>query len=50
MVADTSVCVSELVFGGVSQIALIKALAAPFRLAVYEELKAELTQTLHPTS
>ena len=46
VVADTSVYVSALVFGGVPQTALIKALAAPFSLAVFEELKAELTQTL----
>jgi putative PIN family toxin of toxin-antitoxin system len=46
VVADTSVYVSALVFGGVPQKALIKILEAPFSIAVSEEIKAELIQTL----
>lgn len=46
VVADTSIYVSALVFGGVPQEALIKVLAAPFSIAVSEEIKAELTETL----
>ena len=46
IVADTSVTVSALVFGGVPQAALIKALRFPYRLAVSIELQGELVQTL----
>ena len=46
VVADTSVTVSALVFGGVPQAALIKALRFPYRLAVSVELQEELVQTL----
>ena len=46
VVADTSVYVSALVFGGVPQAALIKALTDPIRIAVSHELKAELVETL----
>ena len=46
VVADPSVYVSALVFGGVPQAALIRALTAPFRVAVSHELKAELVETL----
>ncbi len=46
VVADTSVYVSALVFGGVPQAALVKALTAPFCIAVSHELKAELVETL----
>jgi predicted nucleic acid-binding protein len=46
VVADTSVYVSALVFGGVPQAALIQILDPPFRIAVSEEIKTELTQTL----
>ncbi len=46
VVADTSVYVSALVFGGVPREALEKALTTPFRIAVSEELKAELVETL----
>ncbi len=46
VVADTSVYVSALVFGGVPQAALVKALTAPCRVAVSPELKAELVETL----
>ena len=46
VVADTSVCVSALVFGGVPQAALIKALRFPYRIAVSTELRDELAQTL----
>ena len=46
VVADTSVYVSALVFGGVPQAALIQILNPPFSIAVSEEIKAELKQTL----
>lgn len=46
VVADTSVTVSALVFGGVPQAALIKALRFPYRLAVSAALQDELVQTL----
>lgn len=46
VVADTSVYVSALVFGGMPQAALIKALTNPFRIAVSYELKTELVETL----
>ncbi len=46
VVADTSVYVSALVFGGVPQAALIKALTVPFRVAVSHALRAELVETL----
>jgi putative PIN family toxin of toxin-antitoxin system len=46
VVSDTSVTVSALVFGGIPQAALIKALRAPYRLAVSTELQDELVQTL----
>ena len=45
VVADTSVTVSALVFGGVPQAALIKALRFPYRLAVSAALQEELVQT-----
>jgi putative PIN family toxin of toxin-antitoxin system len=46
VVADTSVTVSALVFGGIPQAALVKSLRAPYRLAVSIELQEELVQTL----
>lgn len=46
VVADTGIYVSALVFGGVPQAALIQMLDPPFRVAVSEEIKAELTETL----
>lgn len=46
VVADTSIYVSALVFGGVPQAALIKALTDTFRIAVSHGLKAELVETL----
>lgn len=46
MVADTSVYVSALVFGGVPRAALLKAFTAPCRVAVSAELQAELVETL----
>jgi hypothetical protein len=49
VVADTSVYVSALVFGGVPQAALVKALTAPCRVAVSPELKAELAMARNGT-
>ena len=46
VVVDTSVTVSALVFGGVPQAAIIKALRFPYRLAVSIALQEELVQTL----
>lgn len=46
VVTDTSVYVSALVFGGVPQTAVIKTLAAPFVIAVSDQLREELTETL----
>ena len=46
VVADTSVYVSALVFGGVPQAALIKALTVHFHVAVSHALRAELVETL----
>jgi putative PIN family toxin of toxin-antitoxin system len=46
VVADTGIYVSALVFGGVPQTALIQIFDRPFSLAVSEEIKAELTETL----
>lgn len=46
VVADTSVCVSALVFGGIPQAALEKALNPPYRLALSQNLKDELLETL----
>ena len=46
VVADTSVYVSALVFGGVPQAALAQAMRPPYRLAVSAELHAELAETL----
>ncbi len=46
VVADTSVCVSALVFGGIPQAALETALNPPYRLAVSQNLKDELFETL----
>ena len=46
VVADTSVTVSALVFGGIPQAALIKMLRFPCRIAVSTDLQDELVQTL----
>lgn len=46
VVADTSVYVSALVFGGVPRAALEKAQRPPFRLAVSYTIEDELTKTL----
>jgi len=46
VVADTSVYVSALVFGGLPQVALAQAMRLPYRLAVSAELQAELAETL----
>ncbi|MEQ1706572.1 MAG: putative toxin-antitoxin system toxin component, PIN family [Rickettsiales bacterium] len=46
VVIDTSVYVSALVFGGVPQLAVSKALDLPCMLAVSNELIEELEQTL----
>jgi predicted nucleic acid-binding protein len=47
VVADTSVYVSALVFGGVPRAALEKALKHPYRLAVSPAIRDELAETLH---
>jgi putative PIN family toxin of toxin-antitoxin system len=46
VVADTSVYVSALVFGGVPQAALIEAMTPRYRLAVSTTIQDELTATL----
>jgi predicted nucleic acid-binding protein len=46
VVADTSVYVSALVFGGVPRAALEKALKPPYRLAVSHSIREELIETL----
>ena len=46
VVADTSVYVSALVFGGIPQNALMQAMSKPCRIAVSKEIEAELLQTL----
>ena len=46
VVVDTNVYVSALVFGGLPQAALTKALRQPYQLAVSDILKEEFTQTL----
>lgn len=46
VVADTSVYVSALVFGGIPQTALKQAMRRPYRLAASQDIKLELSQTL----
>jgi len=46
VVADTSVYVSALVFGGMPQAALAQAMKPPYRLALSVQLKDELVVTL----
>jgi predicted nucleic acid-binding protein len=46
VVIDTSVYVSALVFGGVPQAAVNRALDVPYRIAVSREIAEELVETL----
>lgn len=46
VVADTSVYISALIFGGVPQTALVRALRRPYRIVISEAIKIELSQTL----
>ena len=46
VVVDTGVYVSALVFGGIPQVAVTKAMRAPYRIAVSDQIENELAATL----